>query len=151
MDQSQQAQTSTLRTLFVFLFSAFLLSGCASFGEEQDEPLRNTYWKLETLYGYPITTQENQREAFIQFTSPKGFTGHSGCNQIFGQYHQQGSLLYFTKVASTKMACIGRADETEQLMIDLLKEPRIWVINKNKLVLFNEKQDAIARFRSVYF
>ena len=127
-----------------------LLAGCSSMLGKSDAPLKNTHWQLTEVSGYMITPKEGKKAAYLQFGANGKVIGHSSCNQLFGQYLLHDSMISFSHMASTRMACMGSADETEHFMLEVLKQPLLWVIRGNRLVLFDNEQVAVARFKSVY-
>ncbi len=126
------------------------LSGCSGLSSNDNASLRGTYWKLTEIFGVPVETDDAEKQAYLQLTGSGQVAGHSGCNQLFGQYQLQDSIIYFTRMASTRMACIGQADEVEGYMLEMLKEPKLWIIKGQSLVFFNNEQEVIARFKSVH-
>ncbi|MFC3152990.1 META domain-containing protein [Litoribrevibacter euphylliae] len=134
----------------ITLLMITLLAGCASLSGNKDAPLQRTQWQLTEVQGYKITTKEGEQAAYIKLSPAGKVSGHSGCNQIFGQYHLQDSLISFSRMASTRKACMGRADETERYMLDMLKSPLMWVVKGERLVFFDNQQVVVARFKSVY-
>jgi heat shock protein HslJ len=149
MEPLKKLCQSMIKGLGIILLTS-LLFGCAG-GSTYHEPLMANYWKLTELYGYPITTRDNQREAHLIFTQSGLVKGHTSCNPLFGQFSLKNSTISFQRMASTKMACIGQADDTDKLMMELFKNPLIWLVKGQKLVLFDSKQKPIAHFQVVHF
>ncbi|GLQ32601.1 META domain-containing protein [Litoribrevibacter albus] len=137
-------------TWILLTVAVISVAACSSFSGPDNAPLRETHWQVTEIFSYPVTAKEEQQSAYLQFSANGKVEGHSGCNQLFGQYHLQDSIIYFTRMASTRMACVGQADEIEGYMLDLLKEPKLWIIKGETLVLFNKEQQVQARFKSVY-
>ncbi|MCH4812491.1 hypothetical protein, partial [Vreelandella neptunia] len=61
-----------LQTLPIILSTLLLITGCSTAARDAqesfappDELVVNTYWKLVTLDGKPVSTQENFREAHM--------------------------------------------------------------------------------------
>lgn len=82
-----------------------------------DSPLHNTYWKLVTLQGKPVSTYDQQREAHIVFAADGDrLSGSSGCNRMMGGFEHKEDQLKMTQVGGTRMACAqGMEQETEFL------------------------------------
>ena len=57
----------------------------------------------------------------ITFTPPNLFSASAGCNTHLGAYKVQGQGIVFEHQASTKMACQGERDATDQRMVADLK------------------------------
>ena len=71
-----------------------------------DSPLRNTYWKLVSLHGKPVTAADQQREAHIVFSSQENrISGSSGCNRMMGGFEENADQLKFKSLGGTRMAC----------------------------------------------
>lgn len=140
--------SSSMKFLTLLMITAF--AGCAALSGNEDASLQHTHWQLTEVFGYPITPKEGEQAAYIQLSAGGKINGHSGCNQIFGQYHLQDSLISFSRMASTRKACMGRADETERYMLDMLREPLMWIVKGERLVFFDNQQTVVARFKTVY-
>ena len=110
--------------------------------------LTNTYWKLISLDGKPITPEKGQREAhLILQDKDKRLAGSGGCNRIMGSYQLDGSSLSFGKVASTMMACINMHDE--QAFLATLEKTRRWKIEGARLDFLDENGQSLTRFEAV--
>ncbi len=146
------------------------LSGCAQNDSSNQSAeksvatasLANTYWKLIELNQQAVTMQVNQeREQHIIFHSKdKRFTGFAGCNGYFGQYEIDGAISTSTKVATTgnlslsgigatRMACPD-VMINEQKFLSAVSESTTFTIAGETLILSDEKDAAVAKFKSVY-
>jgi putative lipoprotein len=114
-----------------------------------DEPLRETYWKLVELNGEAVTTAEHQREASLVFhTKDNRISGSGGCNRLMGSYMVEGSALHFKGVASTMMAC-QHGMETEQKFLGALNKVTGWAVQGKSLGLSGDDGKVLARFEAV--
>lgn len=124
-------------------------AGSSTSSPADDEPLRETYWKLVELQGKPVTVAEQKREASLVFhTKGNRITGSGGCNRLMGGYMVEGSSLHFKGVASTMMACL-QGMETEQALIHALNKVESWKIHGRRLELFGKEEAPLARFEAV--
>lgn len=104
-----------------------------------DQPLVGTAW---TLTGMSSGTGDDATTS----TVPEGVTatmrfeedrvaGSDGCNRFTGGYTIDGDTITFTNVATTKMACIGPADEVERTVLSVFAEPMTFTIDGDQLTL----------------
>lgn len=135
---------------------SILVAGCHSYSVEHtpalpDEPLINTYWKLVTLDGSPVTTAENFREAhMVLHTDNARLAGSTGCNSFTGQYQAEGKHLTFGQVATTKMACATTQMRTEQAMLSTFKQVAKWRIKGSTLLLEDTNGNPLAELEAVH-
>lgn len=108
----------------------------------------NTYWKLTTLKGTPVTVSENQSEPHLVFHTDGRVAGSDGCNRIMGNYTQDGSKLSFTQMASTMMAC-PNGNEQAQIFSTTLAEVASFHIAGDQLEVHDETGGVIASFNAV--
>jgi uncharacterized lipoprotein YbaY/heat shock protein HslJ len=98
--------------------------------------LENTRWKLVELNGNPVTPVSPRQEAYLELESKgKRLAGSGGCNKILGGYELTGDQLRFTKVASTRMACI-KGMETEQEFLKALEATTGFKLSGDNLELY---------------
>jgi uncharacterized lipoprotein YbaY/heat shock protein HslJ/uncharacterized lipoprotein NlpE involved in copper resistance len=113
--------------------------------------LKNTYWKLIELDGAKVVmAPEQKREVRITLASEGArLFGFSGCNQLAGAYEQESSVLRFTQMASTKMACVPPFMELESQVLKMLGATTAYRIEGEQLTLLGGDQ-VLARFEAVY-
>lgn len=112
--------------------------------------LENTYWKLLTMRGKPVTVTEQQREPHLILQSAqKNVAGSSGCNRLFGGYTLAGDRLSFGRTAGTMMACADGMEQ-EQAFLRLLPSVARWRINGQRLELRDARDAVLAEFEAVY-
>lgn len=114
--------------------------------------LTNTYWKLISIEGQPVTMEAGQqREAFFQLQENElRLKGFAGCNQLMGNYSTHGNELSFSGLAATRKACsVGM--QTEGEFIQALNAARHFSINEHALTLLDAAKKPIARFEAQYF
>jgi copper homeostasis protein (lipoprotein) len=119
-----------------------------------DASLKNTYWRIVKLFSDPINISEGRREPHLLLTDKKGEYGYSatiGCNQLRGSYSLDGNNISFDEAAMTMMACPPPLDDLEKLLLKALKNINEWHILGNTLELKNEKGEAVALLKAVYF
>ena len=110
------------------------------------------YWKLIELNGQKIAVSEKQRKEahFILKEKDHIVVGNGGCNSFNGTYVlSEGSQIRFSKLASTRMACLDMA--TEQQMLNALESAENYFINSDTLLLHKAKMATLAKFAAVYF
>lgn len=116
--------------------------------DSMDPPkLTGTIWRPVELSGQRVTQQTSSQSAYLQFTNDPEtrVSGSTGCNRLMGRYTQEGDQLYFTALATTRMAC---PDMTlEQTFTDALNDTTGWHIENDELILNGNDDQALARFR----
>jgi heat shock protein HslJ len=76
-------------------------------------------------------------------------TGSGGCNRLTGSYDLNGDHVSFSKVASTRMACLGGM-ETAEAFLEALGIVSRWMIVGQQLELFDAGGTPLARFEAVH-
>jgi putative lipoprotein len=114
--------------------------------------LSNTYWKLMSMNGEKVTMSEKQkREAFLQLNpNDEKIKGFAGCNQMMGTYATKGNDLSFSKLGSTRKACIEGMD-TESQFMQVLTDTAYFSIHGHNMTLLNDSKKPIANFTAQYF
>jgi heat shock protein HslJ len=116
-------------------------------GQQSGMNAENTYWRLVELNGRRITTSPNRPEAHIQLDSRrKRLQGNGGCNIITGGYELNGERISFTKIISTRMACLNGMD-TEREFLKALESSNNWKLAGETLELYGNDQ-LLARFEA---
>jgi len=98
------------RSAFLFAITSLLiiLAAFAAFGQKAEAS--GTKWLLTQIDGEAILASK----AFIEINNEKTrFTGHTGCNRMFGGLELVGAKLTMGPVGSTKMACLNADGDLE--------------------------------------
>lgn len=133
----------------VAIFLAFCGHAHAGEGRFPGSPLRNTYWKLTHLGDTPTRKAERRREAHLVFSaSDMRVSGSGGCNRIMGGFDLDDGKLRFSRVVSTRMACL-KGMEQEQRFLQSLGAVERYSINGNRLELLDASGAVVARFSAV--
>lgn len=112
--------------------------------------LENTYWKVMTVGGKPISIGDRQGELHVVLRSEdRRVTGFGGCNRFTGSYSLAGSTLTFSKMAATMMACV-EGMEQEQALHDTFEKTVAWRINGETLELLDASGASLALLESRY-
>ncbi|UZH09161.1 MULTISPECIES: META domain-containing protein [unclassified Halomonas] len=144
--------------LYGFIGALLITAGCSSAPIDSpdgtyhpDEPLINTYWKLVTLDGEPVVTDENFREAHVVLHQDGSrLAGATGCNTLMGSYRVENEQITFNKIASTKMACSTAQMNNEQGFLAALKQVATWNVDGAMLVLSGNNNEPLAVFEAVH-
>lgn len=107
--------------------------------------LENTHWKLVSIMGAPIAT-DNMKEPYIQLSSAeKRIVGTGGCNNFFGGYElKEHGRLKFSALGSTQMACPNM--ETEAALHKALETTDSYMISGDTLYLHKARMAPLAKF-----
>ena len=116
-----------------------------------DEPLENTYWRLDWLADAAIGAAPGAREQhFILHPDSRRITGSGGCNRFSGSYELVGEQLAFDRMAGTMMACHESMDSERAFLAALGRAQRARV-SEQRLELFDAAGKLLARFQAVHF
>jgi heat shock protein HslJ len=132
--------------------AAVQLAACAAApGGKSNVSLLETYWKAVQLEGAPVEAGPGQREAhLILRRENSAAAGFSGCNNVRGAYELAGNSLRFKQMATTLMACLPGAADTEQRYNAALAASAEYRINGDNLELRDREGKVRARFSAVY-
>lgn len=109
--------------------------------------IANDYWVLETLNNEQITHPKDPREIGFKLNSDENrISGFGGCNNFMGSYTLTDSnKIEFSKIASTKMACLQSTFD-ERLLFEALENADSYTISENRLTL-KRGNNGIATFK----
>ncbi|MFC4478821.1 META domain-containing protein [Flavobacterium chungangensis] len=109
-------------------------------------PTQDQLWSFIEKNNWKLIALENVGQdygrASIKFNvAEKKVSGNTGCNNFSGIYETNGDHISFDKVASTRMACIGEGNETEQKVLSYLnnKDLRFDVADQTLNFYLNDK------------
>ena len=96
------------------LLLAALLAVChlsaASGGEVTQATLGSGQWLLTEITGQKIKTNA-ERPAYLVFGEGNRMSGSGGCNRLAGEYRLASGRIHFSRMISTKMACLDMRAE----------------------------------------
>lgn len=109
-------------------------------------PTQNQLWSFIGKNNWKLIALENVRQdygkASIKFNvAEKKVSGNTGCNNFSGTYETNDDRISFDKIASTRMACIGEENKTEQKILSYLnnKDLRFDVADQTLNFYLNDK------------
>lgn len=109
-----------------------------------DQPLEGTKWGLTgLLFGSQDTGAVSSVPAGVTATlqlDAGRVSGSDGCNRFTGAYSVEGDTLTFTQLATTKMACMGPAEEVERSVLSVFDGPMTFGVDGDQLSLINGGQ-----------
>lgn len=114
--------------------------------------LTNTYWRIDSLMGAPVSAAQNRREPhLVLMDAPEGrFRATVGCNQLIGGYTYKDGRLTFGRAASTMMACPPPLDAMEGELAEVLSATRQFRLEGERLDLMDDRGAVLAELRAVY-
>lgn len=114
--------------------------------------LTDTYWRIDSLAGTPVSAAENRREPhLVLMDGPEArFRATVGCNQLFGGYERDGDRFSFGPAASTMMACPPPLDAIERHLRAALSMTQRILIDGTGLHLLGEDGTVLAELEAVY-
>ncbi|MGV3639859.1 MAG: META domain-containing protein [Adhaeribacter sp.] len=78
----------------------------------------NHTWVLQSLQGQPIAATQAGRTPRLTFDlSQNRVSGHTGCNRLSGGATVKGDQIVFSRLITTKMACMGESMEQPFLSV----------------------------------
>lgn len=109
--------------------------------------LTDTDWMLTELNGAPAVPGLTARSARIRLVADGGrMTGATGCNTMGGEFEHRGDSLRFSRVFTTKMACVDPAPARQEAdFVRAIEVVDRYAINGRVLTLFAAGR-AVARF-----
>lgn len=113
-------------------------------------PLRGTLWKLQALQdgsGPSLSTPDRPAELLLAADEER-VSGTGGCNRLMGGFRLNGEQLSFSRLASTQMACDPAVMAFELRYADALGRVRRWSIEKQNLLLQDERGRTLLLFRA---
>lgn len=117
------------------------LSACQKvISNAADRPLAN-------LVGTEWGPLQNNFDQFIAFKSDGDVIGSGGCNNFFGSYTQNGRLVTFGPLASTRKACPPPIMTAERNFLQLLENVRAADATFKELTLYDESNQVLATLR----
>lgn len=109
-------------------------------------PTQNQLWSFIGKNNWKLIALENVGQdygrASIKFNiAEKKVSGNTGCNNFSGTYETNDDRISFDKIASTRMACIGEENKTEQKVLLYLnnKDLRFDVADQTLNFYLNDK------------
>jgi uncharacterized lipoprotein YbaY/heat shock protein HslJ len=147
-DRTPMEGSGTRPILIVEKFISVEPQGCS--GPASTAQLENTYWKLMTLAGKAVLTDDGAREVhFVLTRENQRFRGFGGCNGMAGGYELKGDRIKFIDISRTLMACTQGMD-TERQLHEMFPRVVGWKISGETLELTNSDGVVLATFESRY-
>lgn len=105
--------------------------------EKKRATIMNTYWRLSEMDGKPLADGSQNNTPYIYLQDKKSqLLGHTGCNNIGGEF-AIGKYNYIGfEAVYTEMACEGIT--TEGYILNALKGANRYTINGQNLLLYND-------------
>ena len=109
----------------------------ASFG--QADRIGTRQWKLVEVDGMNVGIGS---KAYLEIDQNRNrFTGHTGCNRMFGSLDVQGRRLDFSNIGTTRMACVEpRSRRVETAFVKALENADRFRERGNSLELFDRNR-----------
>ena len=102
---------------------------------------------LATLAGTEWGPMDGSFDQFVAFKSEGDVIGSGGCNNFFGSFTQNGRLVTFGPLASTKKACPPAIMNAERDFLNLLAQVRAVDATFKTLTLYGESNEVLATLR----
>ena len=115
-----------------FAWFAISLSLAACAGQPAAPSLTGTEWRLEAL-GDSAVMERSQ--ATLTFPEAGRVAGNGSCNRFFGSVRITQGHIGFDQVGSTKMACMGPANEQEARYLAALQKAERYELQGRTLLI----------------
>jgi heat shock protein HslJ len=102
---------------------------------------------LATLAGTEWGPIQGDVDQFVAFKSEGEVVGSGGCNNFFGSFTQNGRLITFGPLASTKKACPPPIMDAERNFLKLLEQVRAVDATFKELTLYGEDNQVLTTLR----
>ena len=122
--------TSCFVRPFAWLAISLSLAACA--GQPAAPSLTGTEWRLEAL-GDSAVMERSQ--ATLTFPEAGRIAGNGSCNRFFGSVRITQGHIGFDQVGSTKMACMGPANEQEARYLAALQKAERYELQGRTLLI----------------
>lgn len=103
-----------------------------------DAELMNTYWRIRSLAGEPVSATDGRREPHLILKSVDGRDSWSatvGCNGMSGAVTVTGKQIAFQSGIATLMGCPPPLDALEKKLVQALSASSQWRIEGDRLEL----------------
>ena len=149
MARSRRRQITVLVVMSIASIVAMTV-GCVSSGGSSSggaTSLTGTDWRLTELNGAPALPGHGPREPRIRLTADSArLTGNTGCNTMGGGFESSGDRLRFSKVFTTRMACVDTAPSRQESdFVKMIDSVDRYKIDGEVLTLYAGDR-AVARF-----
>lgn len=116
--------------------------------QKETNTLTEKYWKLIEINGKTVKSSEKEAHIILKAADNR-ITGNSGCNSFAGSFEQQpGNRISFSKIASTRMACMDMSIEDQ--LFNILSTVDNFSLSEGILSLNQARMAPLARFEVVY-
>ncbi|MGJ8559007.1 MAG: META domain-containing protein [Litorimonas sp.] len=102
---------------------------------------------LASLAGTEWGPMQGDLDQFVAFKSEGDVIGSGGCNNFFGSFTQNGRLITFGPLASTKKACPSPIMDAERDFLKLLEQVRAADATFKELTLYGDNNQVLATLR----
>ncbi len=132
--------------IIAFLFSV-LLAACASGQQKPPPDLVKTEWLLEDLGGKGVL---DRAQATLAFPAPNKVAGKGSCNRFFGSMEINGESIKFSKLGSTRMACLSPALSNQEMnYLKALEGAEKIVVDGPYLLIYSKWLEKPLRFTQI--
>jgi heat shock protein HslJ len=99
--------------------------------------LANTEWRLSSFESSGSSTPVIQSTTIsLKFGAEGRVSGNSGCNNYAGDYRVEGDSISFTRLLSTKRACINEgANQQETRYLSALESAGRYQLRDDQLII----------------
>lgn len=94
--------------------------------------LVGTSWTLISIPGFDL--EQTRKPVTLDFGTDNKIGGNAGCNHYGGSYSLQGEKISFSKIISTKMACLPGM-KTENKFMEVLHNANEIAVSGDHLLL----------------
>jgi len=132
-----------MKFTYLILCYSMLFTACNSTKNSQQKHI-NHELEGEYIIKSVNTASLTNNELTINFNdAEKRISGHSGCNNFFGNYNKDQNTLQFNKIGATRKLCPEAMKVERELLDTLNKIRKISFDNKQIINLIGENDNTI--------
>lgn len=133
------------KNLVIVAVLALIFSSCASRVKEPVFNFQGKMLHLVELGGETYDTKSTFEPIVLMFSETAvadgvyKINGHSGCNQVFGQYKAENGKIKFSNMAMTRRMCDEESNKIELQISQMFETANAYKAEKGKVTIYNGK------------
>ena len=134
-----------MKKTIILFFVAIAMISCNPSKQAVTAEMLNGEWKIISVNGQTVKTNENQTAPFLNIDMQKNrVSGSTGCNRLTGGVNvdlDKSSFSFDDKMASTRMMCPDMT--VEQSVLEAMQQVQSFNINKKGLLMLTDNEGKV--------
>lgn len=134
-----------MKKTIILFFVAIAMISCNTSKQAVTAEMLNGEWKIISVNGQTVKTNENQTAPFLNIDMQKNrVSGSTGCNRLTGGVNvdlDKSSFSFDDKMASTRMMCPDMT--VEQSVLEAMQQVQSFNINKKGLLMLTDNEGKV--------